>query len=74
MYDNLIYGTVPTELGLLSNLQRLELTQNSFTEELPSEIGNLENLTFMGLGRNSFWGPLPSELGKLTNMGELIPH
>ena len=70
LFDNLIYGTLPTEIGLLVNLQRLELTQNNLNGELPPQIGNLPWLTFLGLGRNKFEGGLRTELGMLSRMSK----
>jgi len=71
LFDNLIYGTVPSDLGSLANLERLELTKNSLNGELPPEIGNLGSLTFLALGRNSFWGELPGALGKLSRLNTI---
>lgn len=63
--DNAIQGPLPTELGLLSKLERLELTRNHITGSLPTELGNLGELVFLGLGVNDMSGPLPSEMGNL---------
>ena len=37
-------GEIPTELGNLSNLQRLNLEPNQLSGEIPTELGNLSNL------------------------------
>ena len=42
-------GTISSEIGLLTSLSDLSITDNKFTGPLPSEIGLLKNLTFLGL-------------------------
>ena len=47
-------GTIPPELGSLSNLQYLWLSSNQLTGEIPtgqSELGNLSSLGILGLPR-----------------------
>jgi Leucine-rich repeat (LRR) protein len=43
--SNNLTGTIPTELGNLSNLTRLYLSSNELTGTIPTELGNLSNLT-----------------------------
>ena len=69
--DNDLSGTIPSELGKLSNLQFLWLHKNSLRGTIPSELGKLSNLQFLWLHKNSLSGTLPSELGKLSNLQEL---
>ena len=49
LQDNGLSGTLPSELGSLSNLQRLELAWNSLSGTLPSELGDLSNLQELSL-------------------------
>jgi len=44
--NNLI-GTIPSQLGDLSNLFELNLARNKFTGSIPSELGNLSKLSFL---------------------------
>ena len=39
-------GSIPPEIGCLTNLTILNLGGNQLTGEIPSEIGNLTNLTY----------------------------
>ncbi|CAJ1965994.1 unnamed protein product [Cylindrotheca closterium] len=71
LFDNRIQGTLPTEFGLLTKLERLELTKNDLVGPLPSELGNLDTLRFLGIGQNSFEGPLPTSLGKLSRLNTI---
>ncbi|MCW9709279.1 leucine-rich repeat domain-containing protein, partial [Fodinibius salsisoli] len=63
-------GSIPPEIGNLSNLIALELSNaKEITGPIPSELGNLSNLKGLYLSRNNFTGhTLPSELGNLRNL------
>jgi hypothetical protein len=67
-WKNGLNGTIPSELGNLSNLTYLHLGSNSLTGTIPSELGNLTKLTQILLFSNSLTGSIPSELGNLTNL------
>ena len=38
-------GEIPAELGSLSNLTELSLSDNELSGEIPAELGSLSNLT-----------------------------
>ena len=61
-------GTIPSELGSLSNLEILSLFQNKLTGTIPAELGSLSKLTELGLFSNQLTGTIPSELGSLSNL------
>ena len=61
-------GSIPSEIGNLTNLTELNLYGNQLTGSIPPEIGNLTNLTYMNLGSNQLTGSIPSEIGSLTNL------
>jgi Leucine-rich repeat (LRR) protein len=69
LYNNLT-GTIPTEIGDLTYLDRIEIkeTGNGLTGSIPAEIGNLENLTYLNIFQNSLSGEIPAEIGNLTNL------
>ncbi|MDC1119549.1 leucine-rich repeat domain-containing protein [Gammaproteobacteria bacterium] len=67
-WTNGLNGTIPSELGNLSNLTSLNLGNNSLTGTIPSELGNLTKLTQILLFSNSLTGSIPSELGNLANL------
>ena len=64
-------GTIPSELGRLSNLWWLGLSGNRLTGSVPTELGNLTNLSLLWLTGNQLTGTIPSEFGKLVNLKEL---
>jgi internalin A len=58
--------TLPSEIGQLINLEKLNLRYNQLTS-LPREIGKLTNLNFLYLYGNKLVS-LPSEIGQLVNL------
>lgn len=56
-------GSLPSEFGVLQQLQALMLPGNAFSGELPSQLGLLGNLTYLDLSSNDFTGALPTEIG-----------
>lgn len=56
-------GTLPSDIGLLTNLEMLLLQNNNLAGSLPTELGALLKLTMLGLNFNSFSGLIPSEIG-----------
>ena len=61
-------GPVPTELGNLANLTRLDLAHNFLSGPVPTELGRLTDLEFLHLGDNGLSGPVPPELGNLAGL------
>ena len=63
-------GTLPAELGQLSNLTYLNLRNNGLSGEIPSTLGNLTNLRYLGLNNNELIGPVP-DLSGMTRLEQL---
>jgi len=68
LYNNQLNGSIPTELGNLSNLSGLDLGDNKLSGSIPAELGNLSNLEELYLGWNQLSGSIPPELGNLSNL------
>ncbi len=64
-------GEVAPELGRLSKLRVLSLTDNRLSGEIPSELGELTNLKELSLSENRLTGAIPSSLGNLTALERL---
>ncbi len=69
---NFFYGSIPSEIELLSNLVQLDLSFNSLDGALPTTLGNLTNLQYLRLSANGFTGTLPVELANLSNLTDLL--
>lgn len=65
---NNLTGTLPDEIGDLSELEALLLSYNSLSGGIPKTIGNLKKLFFIQLNDNRLNQPLPEELGELSNL------
>ena len=62
-------GSIPAEIGNLTNLSYLALWNNQLTS-IPAAIGNLTSLTSLNLGNNQL-STLPAEIGNLTNLSSI---
>ena len=58
-------GSIPPELGQLTELEYLSLSDNDLTGPIPPELGQLTKLKELDLLRNRLTGPIPPELGQL---------
>lgn len=63
-----LYGTLPREIGNLSELVVLSLPFNGLSGEVPKEIGDLKYLEMLDLEANSFSGTVPVEIGQLSRL------
>lgn len=62
-------GTLPTEIGLLTNLGDFAAWTSWLQGSIPSEIGLLsDSLSKLSLGGLNFEGPIPSSMGDLPLM------
>ena len=64
-------GSIPPELGRLSELRLLHLYGNDLAGEVPAELGNLVKLDTLDLGDNRLVGTIPPELGQLSALTSL---
>ena len=66
--NNQLTGSIPPEIGNLSNLQALSLHRNQVSGDIPAELGNLANLQAIILEFNELTGTIPTELGNLASL------
>ena len=60
-------GTIPTDIGDLTNLTILNLNDNQLTGEIP-QLGDLSNLDSLNLGHNQLSGEIPQDISNLTDL------
>lgn len=70
LFNNL-NGTIPTSLGQLKNLKKLELSFNAISGTIPEELGTLEQLEVLAINATALNGNIPESLGKLSNLKQL---
>ena len=68
--NNALSGEIPAELGSLSNLESLKLS-DGLSGEIPPELSSLSNLTHLELSHNGLSGEIPPELGSLSSLSRL---
>ena len=65
-------GSLPPELGDLSEFVSITLDGNDLSGEIPGELGVLEKLESLSLNSNEITGTIPTELGSLTKVTKLF--
>lgn len=72
-YANNLSGTLPVQLGDLSNLVVLDIDNNILLHgPIPREIGNLANLKILNFSYNNLNGAIPPEIGNLRSLIQLF--
>ncbi|GJV83549.1 kinase RLK-Pelle-LRR-XI-1 family protein [Tanacetum coccineum] len=61
-------GSIPEQIGMLSNLAHLSLQRNNLNGTLPVSITNLTKLVELDLFGNNFKSTIPSQIGNLKNL------
>lgn len=70
--DNQLSGSIPAELGSLSELTNLRLDNNQLIGSIPAELGDLSHLKWLRLEQNQLSGSIPGELGRLSELSFLF--
>ena len=68
LWQNLLSGPIPPELGNLSRLERLSLGNNQLSGPIPPELGSLSSLKRLVLRGSQLTGNIPAELGNLSSL------
>ena len=68
-----LYGSIPPELMVLTNLERLELITNpNLKGTLPTEFGQLQDLEYLLVHETGLSGTVPSEIGHLYKLQQFL--
>ena len=73
-WNALVSSQIPTELGLLTTLQYLDLEFNGLTFKgtVPTEICHLQQLNSLGMRGNGFHGKIPTCMGRMHKLQNLL--
>ena len=59
---NNLWGTIPTELGKMTEMQYMHLSVNQLMGTIPKHLGRMTNLVELWLGYNNLTGTMPFNL------------
>ena len=66
--QNALHGTLPSDIGSLSKLQKFSIFFNVVTGPTPVELAQLSELTELDLSFTYLEGPIPPEFGNLSQL------
>ncbi|XP_039685026.1 probable LRR receptor-like serine/threonine-protein kinase At3g47570 [Medicago truncatula] len=66
-----IDGNIPQEVGNMSNLLTLDLSDNNINGPIPGTFKGLQKLQHLSLSNNGLQGPFIEELCEMKSLGEL---
>ena len=69
---NNVTGTIPEEIGAMSTLKMIDMSDNTISGTLPSSFGNLIKLEQLDLKVNALTGTIPDPLYTLNRVKEII--
>lgn len=70
--DLSLRGNLGPELGSLSHLQALVLSNNLFSGLIPKEIGGLATLEILDLSNNNLTGEVPQKIAEMASLKNLL--
>ncbi|GLJ38984.1 hypothetical protein SUGI_0794660 [Cryptomeria japonica] len=69
--QNDLRGDIPTSIGLMQDLQDLDLSDNNFEGKIPPILTNCSALKRLNLAKNKLSGEIPSNIGSLRQLEKL---
>jgi serine/threonine protein kinase len=68
---NRFSGEIPSDIGKLKKVLKLDLSSNKFSGIIPIEIGKCTLLTYLDLSQNKLSGPIPIQLAQIHILNHL---
>lgn len=62
--------TIPSEIGLLTNLENLDLSHTALIGTIPTDLFHATSLQLLDLQENSLSGTIPTQIGQLVQLGK----
>ncbi|KAJ8550216.1 hypothetical protein K7X08_034142 [Anisodus acutangulus] len=72
LHGHFLEGTLAPELGNLTHLRSIVLSENNFFGAIPKEFGQLRRLEVLDLTDNNLSGRIPAEIGDLHSLRSLL--
>lgn len=66
---NHLTGSIPPEIGKLTELRNFVVGKNELSGTLPTELGSCSSLEIISLLQNAITGTVPIELKNIPNLG-----
>lgn len=70
-HDEKVTGTIPTQIGLLSELELINLSNQFITGRLPTQLGTAVSVVEIRIQGTYISGPIPTELSGLESLAHL---
>ncbi|XP_058001211.1 MDIS1-interacting receptor like kinase 2 [Hevea brasiliensis] len=71
MSNNMLSSNIPKELGMLSDLEQLNLAANRLGGSIPEQLEKCSRLLFLNLSRNTLGNSIPFQIGNLRTLQSL---
>ncbi|CAE6044774.1 unnamed protein product [Arabidopsis arenosa] len=71
LFGKSLSGYIPSELGLLNSLNRLDLAHNNFSKTVPVRLFEATKLRYIDLSHNSLSGPIPAQIKSMKSLNHL---
>ncbi|GFY80315.1 hypothetical protein Acr_01g0001240 [Actinidia rufa] len=65
---NNLSGSIPSSIGKMVSLTKLDLHENNFSGTIPESIGKLKVLEYLDLSENQIFGNIPKSIGGLSKL------
>ncbi|KAJ3246512.1 hypothetical protein HDU77_008920 [Chytriomyces hyalinus] len=72
--DSGFFGVIPTQLGKLASLSKLDVSSNELSGPIPSELAQMRSLEALQLNGNQLSGSIPSEMATMQHLVKCSLH